>query len=382
MNLGRALPLVTALAGVLSAGCGTTAAVRPPPAPGPAEVPVAAATVPGPAAGPLERVRVIVEDTLAAEKLPSLSVAVARPGAETIAYAAGFSDLEHRVPATVDTVYRVGSVSKPLTAVTALALAEHGVLDLDAPVQRYCPAFPAGREGVTVRRLLGHLGGVRDYDAGRGEFVSRRHFESFPELVGYFSSDPPVAAPGARYQYSVYGYDLVGCALEGAGQARYAELVRQHVLEPAGMISTLLDEPEAIVPHRARGYELGRGGRLWNAALVDLSNRWPAGGWLSTPSDLVAFGRALLGGLVSPGSRAALWTPQHLADGASTGYGLGFGLPASPPAAEHAGSSVGASAFLWIDPADGTVVAFTTNLQFWNDAERRSLVKRLAAAVR
>lgn len=381
MKLGRALPIAIALAGVLSAACGTTAAVRPPPAP------AAVVAVPGPGASPRERVRAIVEDTLAAEKLPSLSVAVARPGLEPIAFAAGLADLEHGVAATPGTVYRVGSVSKPLTAVTALALAERGLLDLDAPVQRYCPAFPAGRDGVTVRRLLGHLGGVRDYDAARGEFVSRRHFGSFPELVGYFAPDPPVAAPGARYQYSVYGYDLVGCALEGAGQAPYGELVRRYVLEPAGMTSTLLDEPEAIVPHRARGYELGRGGRLWNAALVDLSNRWPAGGWLSTPTDLVAFGRALLGtsttaGLLSPGSRAALWTPQRLADGASTGYGLGFGLPASPPAVEHAGSSVGASAFLWIDPADGTVVAFTTNLQFWNDAERRALVKKLAAAVR
>ena len=100
---------------------------------------------------------------MAASQVPGLSVAIVQDG--EVAWSAGFgmADLENSVPATLQTVYRVGSISKPFTSTAAMALWEQGKLNLDSPVQSYCPAFPQKQWPITTRQLLSHLGGVRYY---------------------------------------------------------------------------------------------------------------------------------------------------------------------------------------------------------------------------
>jgi CubicO group peptidase (beta-lactamase class C family) len=317
----------------------------------------------------------------AADALPSLSAAVARGGDPVLAEAQGAADAENALSATPASVYRVGSLSKTLTATAALALAAGGRLDLDAPVQRYCPSFPERHAGVTTRRLLAHLGGIRDYDRKRfaEEFFSTRRYTTAAESVALFAEDPLVAIPGTRFLYSSWGYVLVGCALEGAAGEPYAEVVRRLVLEPAGMTATVLDVPEALVFHRVRGYDREAGGALSNSAPVDLSNRWPAGGWLSTPTDLVRFVRALLEGRILPAaSLEAMWTEQRTDDGKPTGYALGWRVGAGGNEVFHGGSSVGGSAYLYVDRVRGVIVALATNASRW-DEPRHALARALAA---
>jgi CubicO group peptidase (beta-lactamase class C family) len=173
---------------------------------------------------------------------------------------------------------------------------------------------------------------------------------------------------------------LLGCAIEGASGMTYADQVREAVLEPAAMTRTLLDVPEAIVPHRSRGYGTAEDGSWRNSVFVDLSDRFPAGGWLSTPADLARFGDALLAGeLLSEGSVGRMWQEGRTAEGKPTAYGLGWRLGPDGCEVFHGGSSVGGSAYLYLRPASRTVVAFATNLELWNDP-RHALARRLADA--
>ena len=327
-----------------------------------------------------ETVRELASTVMERDRLPSLSIAVGRGGTVVFAEAYGSADLENTVPATPDTVYRIGSATKPLTATLAMALAEEGKLDLDVPVQKYCPAFPPKEAPVTARLLLGHLAGIRDYDYRRfdEEYLSSKRYDSPAEALSIFKDDPLVAAPGAKYQYSSFGYVLLGCALEGAAGIPYEEVLRKKVLDPARMSRTTPDYFEKIVPHRAKGYGMADDGSWKNAVFTDLSDRFPAGGMLSTPRDLVAFGNALLEGkLVPPGTLEEMWQGRHTAGGEATSYGLGWRVSDDGKVAYHGGTSVGSSAYLYIRRDRGIVVAFATNLQLWTEA-RDGLAQELA----
>lgn len=110
---------------------------------------------------------------------PGVSVAVVEKNNYVWSQGFGMADLENSVPATSRTLYRLASISKPLTAVAALQLSQTGKLDIDAPVQRYCPAFPQKEFPITTRQLLGHLGGIRHYKSDSQddpETGNTRHF--------------------------------------------------------------------------------------------------------------------------------------------------------------------------------------------------------------
>jgi len=322
----------------------------------------------------------LLRSTAAEHGLPSLSAAAARDGEVVFAAAVGMEDLERGVEASPQTVYPLGSVTKTVTATAALRLAEQGALDLDAPVRQYCPAYPEKPHEITVRQLLAHLGGVRHYDYRRFEedFLNTKRFSSIEEALTKFAGDPLAVEPGTEHLYSSWGYVLVGCALEGAGGRTYPELVRAHVLGPAGMERTSLATPSDIVPHRAAGYSKADDGSWRNAGCFDASDRHPAGGLLGTPTDLVRLGTALLDGrLLEDGSLDAMWSVQRTSGGEPTGAGLGWALSEDGAEAFHGGTTVGGTAYLYVRPADRLVVAFATNVSLWTEG-RHELARALA----
>src|SRR6201993_1092129 len=157
---------------------------------------------------------------MASTHVPGVSVAVVEDGKYEWAAGFGFADLENNVPAGEHTLFRLGSISKPLTAVGTMELWERGKLDLDAPVQKYCPAFPQKSAPITTREVMGHLGGIRHYKVDSledAEVGNTKHFDN-PIQAGldFFKDDPLVAQPGSHFHYSTQGYTLVGCVMEGA----------------------------------------------------------------------------------------------------------------------------------------------------------------------
>src|SRR5438876_8552691 len=162
---------------------------------------------------------------MSANSVPGVSAAIVENGQYEWSQGYGMADLENFVPATARTMYRLASLSKPLTATAAMQLWERGKLNLDAPVQNYCPTFPQKEWPITTRQVLGHLGGIRHYRTDSQddpEVGNTKHFaDGIAAGLKFFANDPLVAKPGTKFSYSTQGFTLVGCAIEGASGEKY-----------------------------------------------------------------------------------------------------------------------------------------------------------------
>jgi CubicO group peptidase (beta-lactamase class C family) len=311
-----------------------------------------------------EAVATAVTDEMSRLGIPGLSLAIGEAGELRFAAGYGFADVENEVPAAADTTYRLASVSKPITAVAALQLAERGRLDLDAPATRHCAAYPQKAWTVTPRQLLCHQGGVRGYRAG--EPAQLRRFTSIPEALVVFRDDPLVYEPGTSVLYTTYGYCLLGCVVEGAAGRPFADVLRDEVFAPAGMSATQVDDPRVLIARRANGYVRNASGELLNSALVDVTYKVPGGGLCGTAPDVARFGLALLSGrLLGRSTLQQMLTPQRLRTGRVTGFGLGLtvGTHGGRREAWHIGGQEQVSTLLYLRPDKGLVVAVLSNLE-------------------
>lgn len=271
-----------------------------------------------------------VASFMSANSVPGLSAAVVLDGEPRWSQGFGMADLENFSPATSSTLFRLGSISKPISATAVLQLWERGKLDLDAPAQKYCPEFPQKEWPISTRQLLGHVGGIRHYSPdGKGDVPedSARHFSSMKESLQLFASDPLVAKPGTKFNYSTYGYTLIGCVFEGAASEKFIDYLRKNVFEPAGMEQTRDDDSFAVIPHRTRWYHKDKSGIVRNAGVLDSSYKIPGGGIISSADDMAKFETAVLSDkLLKRSTRDLMWTSLKTADGKETGYGLGWGI--------------------------------------------------------
>jgi CubicO group peptidase (beta-lactamase class C family) len=175
-----------------------------------------------------QEIEKLVAQEMSRQNMPGISIAVAVGGELIWSAGYGFADLENFVPAKPLTMYRLASVSKPITAVSILQLSENGKIDLDQSIRRYVPSFPAKPWTITVRQLLGHLGGIRHYETDE-EVNNTRHYPDMLTPLKLFQSDPLVAEPAHALQLLSYGYVLLGAALEAASGQRYMEYPRSRL---------------------------------------------------------------------------------------------------------------------------------------------------------
>jgi CubicO group peptidase (beta-lactamase class C family) len=251
-----------------------------------------------------------------------------------------------------------------------MQLVERGQLDLDAPIQKYCPAFPVKQAPITTREVMGHLGGIRHYKSDspdEAELGNTKHFDNPIQAgIDFFKNDPLVADPGTHFHYSTQGYTLVGCVMEGASGAKYLDFMRQNVLAPAGMEHTQSDDRFAIIPYRTRFYRATKSGTVQNADFLDSSYKIPGGGWLSSAEDMARFEVAMLDDkLLKRATRDLMWTPLKPSDGSKDTYGLGWGASDETgfAAVGHSGGQQGTSTAFFIAPAQRTGVVVLTNME-------------------
>lgn len=297
--------------------------------------------------------------------IPGLSAAVGKAGELIWSGGFGFADFENFVPAKASTVFRIASISKPLTAVVAMQAWESGKLDLDVSVHRYISSFPEKPWPITVRQLLCHQGGIRHY-RNDTEIFSTKHYSRLTDALELFAADPLVAEPGTKYSYTTYGYVLLGAAIEAAAGRSFTDLLEDRLLRPAEMKRTFADDVYRIIPDRARGYFRSKDGTLNNAGLADTSNKIPGGGLLSSASDLVRFAQAFRAGrLVRASTVHMMLTPQRTKTGEKTTYGLGFMLDQldGRTVFGHTGHQPGASAILRSLEDGSWTVAILCNLE-------------------
>lgn len=319
----------------------------------------------------------LVQQQMRSFNIPGVQIAVTSGESMVFSASYGSADLENRTPVTRDTLFRIGSITKPITATAALILEQNQQLDLDKPAQTYCKSFPSKQWQVTTRELLGHTSGIRGFHAGENsELFNKTHYETVAESLSLFENDALIAQPGTVYEYSHYGYDLVGCVLEGASGRPLADLLHTLIFSRAGMTATRQDDVRRIISGRSRNYTHAKDGSIENAKCVDSSNRIPAAGLLSTAEDLARFVLTLQSGrMVSLDRVHRMWSQQTTLDGKRTGYGLGWMIHEHNgiKAVAHTGEEPGASTILYVMPEDNAsfvVLANTDAAGLWKLADK------------
>ena len=289
-----------------------------------------------------------------------LSVAILRDGRVVFERAFGAADRERALPATPATLYRLASISKPVTATIALQLVEEGVLDLDRDLRDYAPHLRERLPAMTLADVLSHTSGLRHYRDDRVD-NSTTH-RTTHESLDLFLSDPLLFAPRAKYSYSTHAYTVVADVLEHVTGRSYVDLVRERVRDrglPTLDVEVLADSK----PARSALYSrVESGPAKLSTPREDLSWKYAGGGLESTALDLARFGDAVrTGALVSPASRNRMWRATTLADGTTSNYGLGWRLEPARGEVFHTGSQQGANGCLVLVPKDALVIAILTN---------------------
>ncbi len=325
----------------------------------------------------------LISVAISKDKIPGLSVAIVSQGRMLYSGVFGDADIENPVPVTENSLFRTASVAKPISATAALVLAAAGRLNLDAPIQDYCPAFPKKPWVITSRELLSHRSGIRHYKSETlddPEVSSVHHYAKLTDAFVLFAKDPLVHQPGTVFLYSTFGYTVLGCVLEGAAGESFPALMKQYVFAPAEMEASTIDDARKIVPNRVRGYDLGSDGQLENAPCIDSSDKYPAGGLLTTATDLAHFIQHLYSGtLLPPKIREEMWTPvTNLSKG--RGYALGWGTYSyrAMKVLAHSGDQQGASATILLIPEKQLGIAILANTE---NADLGTLAEHIMDAV-
>ncbi|HSB63841.1 MAG TPA: serine hydrolase domain-containing protein [Thermoanaerobaculia bacterium] len=240
----------------------------------------------------------------------------------------GFADLENRVPAGVETVYAIGSLTKPFTAAAVLLLADEGKLSLDDPLGKFVPAFPEPGRSATVRMLLNHTSGIRSMTSLGPRYWAQAGRELEPsELVALFANEPADFPAGTDYRYSNSGYVLLGLVVEKASGKPWGAFLKERFFGPLGLTRTRDGESAELVLGRARGYSRRKAGGFENAWGVNLTQGYAAGALLSTVGDLAAWTRRLhTAPPVSPSAYRSMTSPSTLPNGKALSYGYGLGV--------------------------------------------------------
>ena len=307
----------------------------------------------------------IVEEARDAAESPGLSAAVAVDGVIVWTGASGLADVENRVPATPESVYRIASISKPIASTAVMQLAEQGALDIDAEVQTYFPSFPEKEYPITIRHLMTHTSGIRHYNPG--EMDMKEHFDTVEAGTVIFRDDPLLFEPGTDYSYSTYAYNILAGVVEQVSGQSFDAYLRENVWDPAAMEATYLEHQGDLVPNRVRQYVKSDDANLVrNAPFADLSIKWAGGGMISTAPDLARFAIALdAETILRAETHDRMTAPFTLADGTVSEYGLGWRMSEDEMGTwvAHSGGATGGTTHLLRLPEEGLAVALVANVQ-------------------
>jgi D-alanyl-D-alanine carboxypeptidase len=295
------------------------------------------------------------------------AVLVTKKGKTLFSSAYGLADREKKLPNTIDTRFRIGSMNKMFTGTAVLQLVQAGKIKLTDPLGKYIPDYPNRDVAtkVTIHDLLTHTGGTGDifgpeFDAHRLEL------RTLDDYVALYGKRNPGFEPGSRWEYSNYGMVLLGVVIERASGQSYYDYVAQKIFQPAGMTRTGSEPESRVVQDRAIGYMHAPGNTGWTPNTDTLPYRGTsAGGGYSTVRDLVRFARALLGNKLLDAEHTQLLITGKVSTPVGGRYAYGFEDSRKPDgtgALGHAGGAPGMNGDLRIFPSSGYVIAVLSNL--------------------
>ena len=245
-----------------------------------------------------KRVDQAMRGEMASQDLVGLAVGVIQDGEITHLKGYGMANREQRLPVTRQTMFRWASISKSLTAVTAMQLWERGELDLEHEARHYVPEFPDKGTALSVRHLLCHQGGIVHYTNGKVIRTGRDYpvahpFENVVFALDTFKESPLVNEPGKKYSYTTHGYILLSAVVERAHKQKFAHQVRDRIAKPLKLGTLQPDYQWEEIPRRAVGYRQ-RGGQVEVSTNTDVSWKLGGGGFISNIDDLATLAAGLL----------------------------------------------------------------------------------------
>jgi CubicO group peptidase (beta-lactamase class C family) len=265
-----------------------------------------------------------VEAQMKQQRIPGLSLAVVRDGKIVKAKGYGLANVEHNLPAHVETIYQSGSLGKQFTAAAVMLLVEEGKLNLDDKVTKYFGEAQEKWKEITVRHLLTHTAGIKNY--GPKDLDFRKDYTE-DDLLHKIAAFPPDFGPGEKWRYSNTGYVLLGILIHKVSGQFYGDLLRERVFKPLSMETARIISEVDIVPNRAAGYRLVWG-QVKNQEWVSPSLNTTADGSLYlTVLDLAKWDAGLYTDKpLARSSRELMWTPVKTNDGKSQPYGFGWAI--------------------------------------------------------
>jgi CubicO group peptidase (beta-lactamase class C family) len=298
---------------------------------------------------------------LKSHPIPGLALEVIQDGQCVKRAGYGLANLEWQSPVTPLTVFEIGSVTKQFTAAAIMMLQQDGKLSVDDHISKYLKDTPASWKDITIRHLLTHTSGIKNYTVLDGFEMRRKMTQAqFIEKMGGYALD---FQPGEKWSYCNSGFNLLGYIIENVSSETYWQFMRERIFEPLGMTSTTSRDPRTVIRFRASGYEQDLQGKYINRD-YDLTDLVSAGAIVSTVDDMAKWNASLDSHqLLTAASEQEMWTPLRLNDGKTHEYGFGWFL--SPLKGHqnigHSGTTSGFSASLQRFPKDGLAVIVLTN---------------------
>lgn len=302
--------------------------------------------------------------SLSTKNYPAMAILVAKDGNVLYKKGFGYADIKHKIAATPETKFRIGSVTKQFTAAAILKLQENGLLNVNDKLSKFLPGFPRGDE-VTIHQLLTHISGIHSY-TGKPDFIERVVKTITPDsLIAYFKDDPYDFNPGERYQYNNSAYFLLGYIIGKVSGKPYEVYLKETFFDPLQMNNTGVHYAGIKLDNEAKGYS--KSGSKYDEALNwDMSWAGGAGALYSTVGDLLKWNHALHNGKVlRDESYKAAITPVVLKDGKEPpnkyGYGLGLNKYRGLNTIGHSGGLHGFLTQLVYFPQEKMTVVMFTN---------------------
>lgn len=276
---------------------------------------------------PVSTIREVAEAAYGGEE-PGAAVLVMQGSEIVLAEGFGMADMEWSARNTANTSFRIGSITKPFTAVAILQLVESGRIDLDQPISAYLADLPEQMGRPTIGQLLSHTSGLPDHFALPVIPSIMRNPIAPQEIVALMAEAEPQFEPGTGWSYSNFNYILLGRLIEAmdAEGRDYGTYIEEEIFAPLGMEDSHYDRQSAVILHRARGYDHD-GTAPVNTITSDTSLAYAAGALMSSAQDMARFTTALREGtLLGSEMQDIAWTAIVLPDGEDSEYGLGFNV--------------------------------------------------------
>jgi D-alanyl-D-alanine carboxypeptidase len=273
--------------------------------------------------GRAESIDDVMKAEIARQHIPGAAVAVLRAGEIIQVGAYGLADVAAKVPVATDTVFRLQSLSKPLTATGVMLLVEEGKIRLDDPVHLYLEDCPVSWREITVRHLLSQTSGLRDFINEATRDLSQEATDK--QWMESIANQPLKFAPGEAWDYSNTNYLLLALIIHRASGCWYGDFLAERIFKPLGMTRTSVLRQGDALPRRAKGYWLEKN-RVRPATTLPMSLiSYGGGGIQSTVLDLAKWDAALsTERLLKRATLEQMWAPVRLNNGTTHSYGLGW----------------------------------------------------------